>query len=129
MKSFNQRVAVLGAVSTWSNVSSGIPQGSVLRPFLFILFINDMPEVVSCAIKLFADDTKIFTQVTSNADCTNLQGNLNKLQDWTNTWQMAFKPNKCKVLRLGKNHPSFNYKLPGPNNTEVVLETSRAEKD
>ncbi len=113
-----QHIAVLGAVSSRSDVSSGIPQGSVLGPFLFILFINDMPEVVSCAIKLFADDTKIFTQVTPNADCTNLQRNLNKLEDWTNTWQMAFNPYKCKVLRLGKNHP------PPPTHTHTDSTTS-----
>ena len=62
----SQRVVVNGADSSWSQVTSGIPQGSVLGPRLFLLFINDMPDDIMSSIKIFADDTKVYKD-----DCTN----------------------------------------------------------
>ena len=70
----------------WSSVTSGIPQGSVLGPVLFINYINDSPESCDCSTLLFADDTKVFQQVKSTADCEKLQADLNHLQTWADRW-------------------------------------------
>ncbi|XP_019632664.1 PREDICTED: uncharacterized protein LOC109476223 [Branchiostoma belcheri] len=77
-----QRVVVNGSRSSWAPVSSGVPQGSVLGPVLFTLYVNDMPEVVDSTLKLFADDTKLYRSVGESQDCQELQNDLDKLQDW-----------------------------------------------
>ena len=71
-----QKVIVNGAESDWANVDSGIPQGSVLGPILFIIFINDMPGETICPIKLFADDAKLFHTVNTKQDCQQIQQHL-----------------------------------------------------
>ena len=76
-------------MSSWVDVISGVPQGSVLGPTLFVLFINDMPQMVDCCIQLFADDAKIFSQVGGNSE-VDLTDNLNKLEEWAVKWQMKF---------------------------------------
>ena len=109
-------------------VTSGVPQGSVLGPVLFVLYINDLPAHVNCGTKMFADDTKIYRQVSSIEDCKALQKDLQGLESWANTWQMQFHPNKCKVLRIGKNNPEFSYHMQSKDgicNLEVVT----SEKD
>lgn len=106
-----QRVIVNGHASPWTDVTSGIPQGSVLGPILFVVFINDLPDVVSCGIKLFADDSKASKQVKTLEDCQSLQQDLTNLQDWADKWQMRFHPQKCKVLRVGKGHPDAEYTM------------------
>ena len=66
-----------GSQSDWINISSGVPQGSVLGPFLFIVYINDLPDVVSSELYMFADDTKFYHTITSESDCDILQRDLN----------------------------------------------------
>lgn len=80
-----QRVIVNGEESEWKDVSSGIPQCSVLGPILFVLYINDMPEVTSenTVIFLFADDTKAFRGIYHESDCTELQSDMHALQSWS----------------------------------------------
>ncbi len=90
---------------------SGVPQGSVLGPVLFVLYINDLPAHVDSGVKMFADDTKVYRQVSTVEDCEALQKDINELENWSNTWQMRFHPQKCKVLRVGKNHPEFTYQM------------------
>ena len=68
-----QRVVVNGAHSEWGDITSGIPQGSVLVPILFLIFINDLPKVIKCSIKLFADDAKLYQIIKSNQDSVDLQ--------------------------------------------------------
>ena len=74
-----QQVRIGSSYSNWVDVKSGIPQGSVLGPTLFLVYINDLPEVVENTVKLFADDTKIYKVVDSKEDCSNLQEDLHKL--------------------------------------------------
>ncbi len=123
-----QQVAVNSVKSSKVPVTSGVPQGSVLGPVMFLIYINDLPECVNSVVKIFADDTKIFRRVTSIDDCDELQRDLTKLEDWANLWQMEFHPQKCEVLRIGKNHPPYQYKMKNDNNT-CVLENVKSVKD
>ena len=87
----------------------------------FLLFINDLPESVSCNVKLFADDCILYNVISKEEDATKLQHDLDKLTQWQNKWQMSFNPDKCYVLRAthAKNPHVYEYKL---NNT-VLKET------
>jgi len=97
-----QQVAVCEASSDLAVVTSGIPQGSVLGPILFLLFINDLPDTVENKLLLFADDTKIY----STNNLPTLQDDLNRLVHWTQKWLLTFNADKCKHLHLGNNPPS-----------------------
>ena len=77
----SQRVVVNGADSSWSHVTSGIPQGSVLGPLLFLLFINDMPDDIMSSIKIFADDTKAYKDIQTEEDIVTLQNDVYVLCD------------------------------------------------
>ena len=84
-----QRVVLNGQFLDWEDVLSGVPQGSVLGPLLFVIYINDIDDSVVCKILKFADDTKIYSSVGSATDIENLQSDLYKLISWSN-WQMLF---------------------------------------
>ena len=92
-----QHVVINGVKSLAALVLSGIPQGSVLGPLLFICFINDMPEVIQAFIQMFADDTKLYMEVNGPEDQQALQKDLTALEDWANLWQLRFNAQKCKV--------------------------------
>ncbi len=120
-----QQVSVNGEFSEWMPVTSGIPQGSVLGPLLFVVFINDLPESVSSEAYLFADDTKIFNRIKHTSDADQLQDDLDKLADWSNKWLLKFHPQKCHHMRLGKKSNIHNsYNLHG-----YSLESVQEEKD
>ena len=95
-----QKVTVNGAESKIHKVTSGIPQGSVLGPILFVIYKNDMPECVDSTTYLFADDTKIFKEIKSPNDEGKLQNDLDERQQWSDTWLLKFHPNTCKVLTV-----------------------------
>ncbi len=120
-----QAVIVNGERSDWGNVTSGIPQGSVLGPTLFILFINDLPDNIQSQTKMFADDTKLY----GNPITANLQSDLDRLQDWSDKWLLRFHPDKCGVLRIGKENPETSYHMKDENNEEVILRKLEIEKD
>ena len=110
-----QRVVVNGVASTWSHVTSGVPQGSILGPLLFVLFINDLPATTPTDIyvALYADDTKAYNSVKSEDDAQHLQQALSSLDNWSTRNNLKFNESKCKVLSITrKKHPiCFNYKL------------------
>ena len=97
-----QRVSVQCTFSEWMLVLSGIPQGSVLGPLLFVIYINELPKIVKSTIYLFADDTKILRSINSLEDTKILQEDLDKLQEWSNIWLLKFHPNKCKPMTIGR---------------------------
>ncbi len=99
-----QVVKVNGKLSHPTPVISGNPQGSVLGPLLFVIYINDLPDVVKSDILLFADDTKIFHQVSSKTDALLLQDDISALERWSDKWLLKFNTDKCHVLTLGKFH-------------------------
>ena len=109
LKSRRQRVVSNSYKSEWTNVLSGVPQGSVLGPLLFVLFINDLPSVVNSYIKIFADDTKIFAGIKDENDTLSLQDDLYNLHNWSNKWQLNFNIGKCKLLHIGKKNPEEIY--------------------
>ena len=111
-----QRVVLNGSCSKWTDVTSGVPQGSVLGPLLFIIFINDIDaaiDTVNCALLKFADDTKGVRAVNSEADAMKLQADLDNIFCWSTDWQMLFNLEKCHILHLGNNNPNHEYNING----------------
>ena len=121
-----QRVRIDDKFSEWMKVKSGIPQGSVLGPILFVVFINDMPNVVESMCQLFADDAKLFRKVNlrENINTSKLQTDVDSLSTWSTKWQLPFNTGKCKVLHLGNTNPNQRYKMNGQK-----LEPIKEEKD
>jgi hypothetical protein len=98
----SQEVTVNGSISSSSPVISGIPQGTVLGPVLFVMYINDLLDNVSSGGLMFADDTKIYRQITTRDDALQLQDDITKLEEWSRLWQIHFNHDKCHVLTMGK---------------------------
>ena len=94
----SQMVVIEGEESRSVPVSSGVPQGSVLGPILFLVFINDLPEKLSSQVRLFADDTAVYLTIGGLDDATVLQNDLDKLSLWESQWDMEFNPSKCQVV-------------------------------
>lgn len=117
----SQKVVLEGECSSEVPVTSGVPQGSVLGPLLFLLYINDLPTSISSQVRLFADDTAVYLALNNLQDCYTLQDDLDKLVHWEKMWDMEFNPNKCVVLNISKKKQKicFNYRLHGQT-LEVV---------
>ena len=111
-------------VQSWKSVLSGVPQGSVLGPILFSVYINDLEEGVTGKILKFADDTKLFRKVKEIGDKPNLQDDIDKLVKWSEKWQMLFNFGKCKCLHTGSGNKGMNYEMGG-----TILSKSVKEKD
>ena len=110
-----QRVVMDGATSQWTPATSGVPQGSILGPMLFVIFINDAPDVINnkAIPPLFADDTKLYKNITSVNDCNQLQETLTHLDTWSQDNNITFNGSKCKVLSVTRKKApiSFPYHL------------------
>jgi hypothetical protein len=124
-----QFVSINGHSSEKIEVTSGVPQGSVLGPTLFVYFINDMPGQVDCKTKIFADDTKAYSAVDDTEKSKqNIQNSIDQLVSWTDKWLLQFNGQKCKILHFGKNNPQHQYFIKD-GDTKRILESSTAEKD
>ena len=119
-----QRVVVDGEVSNWKSVLSGVPQGSVLGPILFLIYINDLDDSITSNVLKFADDTKLFRKVNTDGDKQHLQNDLDRLVKWSEKWQMLFNFRKCKCLHTGHRNLNVNYRM-----GDTVLGTTVKEKD
>ena len=109
-----QSVKVNNTISPSASVMSGVPQGTVLGPILFLLYSADLPAAVShCKISMYADDTKIYKEITNIQDCLLLQQDLDSITNWAETWQMSLNPDKTKMLNVGKSKVSYTYTLNG----------------
>lgn len=117
------RVCVDGVLSERVAVTSGVPQGSVLGPILFLIYVNDLPPLMMCKVVMFADDIKLWTRIKSVDDCLVLQRDLDTLHDWSISNKLPFNFTKCKMLQVGKKF-DFTYHL---GLQELVW--SSAEKD
>ena len=121
------RVVLNGKQSDWCAVPCSVPQGSVLGPILFIIYINDIDGCIEDIIALllkFADDTKVIKRISTVADNLALQDVINNLMAWAKKWQMSFNVGKCKILHLGNNNPQFVYNMEG-----VTLNVTSNQKD
>ena len=119
-----QRVRINNTFSDWCNVKSGVPQGSVLGPILFIMYINDLPDVIKSSCKIFADDTKLIQAIRDMGSIEQLQKDLNAIHNWSKTWKLEFNSSKCKVLHIGKKNPMTTYCI-----DDKELTTVQEEKD
>ena len=95
-----QRVMVDGQMSDHCDVTSGVPQGTVMGPIMFLIFINDLPSVVNSPCKLFADDLVIYRQINNQEDQITLQRDMDRLADWESKWGMQFHPDKCEHIMI-----------------------------
>ena len=116
-----QRVVINGSQSSWLPVISGVPQGTVLGPLLFLLYINDITTNIQSEIRLFADDCILYRTIQSDADVVTLQDDINTMLAWSHTWQMSFNAAKCHILSICRQHkkPLLQYKL-GPDQLSNV---------
>ena len=119
-----QQVLVEAERSDWCTVVSGVPQGSVLGPLLFILYINDLPNSLKTTVKIFADDSKLYGKADTVEDREQIQNDLNEVQQWSARWQLGFNVEKCKVLHVGHRNPGSDYTLFGKK-----LDVIEEEKD
>jgi len=95
-----QSVVYNGSISTPVNVTSGVPQGTVLGPLLFLVYINDLPDYIVSSGSLFADDCLLYRKIYNKADLKVLQQDLQYLQKWADKWLMTFNVNKRETLQI-----------------------------
>ena len=116
-----QSVVVDGAQSHYLPVLLGIPQGSVIGPTFFSIYINDLPDYVNSAVHLFADNTIMYLTVHNEDHCDQLQADIDQLQLWEKHWSMELNPEKCELLRITRKRTTIEqqYTLHGKVLKEV----------
>ncbi len=104
LKGRKMRTILRGKYSSWKEVTSGVPQGSVLAPIMFLVFINDINDNIGSEgyMNMFADDAKMQRKIITENSCWELQNDLAKLYKWSQKWQMEFNGDKCHVIKFGK---------------------------
>jgi ribonucleases P/MRP protein subunit RPP40 len=92
-------------------VTSSVPQGSVLGPLLFTIFIKDLPDKIKNECRLYADDSKLIGVIEKEEDAIEIQKDIDSMQNWAKTWQMSFNYDKCKVMHFGKKNREQTYTM------------------
>ena len=124
-----QQVSVNNHLSSWTKVISGVPQGSVLGPLLFIVYVNELPDFISNKMKMYADDTKLYGPATKQDEVESMQKDINTLTDWSKDWLLKFNIDKCKIMHCGiQNHHAIYYMKQPNGETKQLIETE-VEKD
>ena len=96
-----QRVVINGTFSDWAIVTSGVPQGTVLGPLLFLIYVNDLASVVKhSTVKMFADDVLLYAPANTLKECSSLQNDLTAISSWASRWQLKLNPTKCEALMI-----------------------------
>ena len=113
LRNRKQRVVINGRKSKWKDVTSGVPQGSVLGPLLFLIYINDIDLGITSRLSKFADDTKIGRKISSLEDVVAFQRDIDRLVAWGEKWQMEFNIDKCKQMHIGRHNLEFGYEMDG----------------
>ena len=99
LKGRRQRVVLPGVSSNWSSINAGVPQGSILGPLLFLIYINDIVENINSSIRVFADDTSLYIIVDDPIDTAiTLNSDLSKIHRWATDWLVSFNPSKSESL-------------------------------
>ena len=124
LKNRVQRVQIRGEKSDWLNVFSGVPQGSVIGPILFLIYINDIQEGIESKISIFADDTKLRHRVGNEEEVSVLKRDLKRLEGWSDRNGMHFNVEKCSVMHCGFQNKKNNYEIYGN-----ILRKTICEKD
>ena len=113
-----QRVVSNGQYSSWTSIEAGVPQGSILGPLMFFIYINNLSDDLTTNVKLFADDTSLFSIVHNmNTSATNLNNDLNKIKNWAIQWKMNFNPDPSKQAQ----EVIFSRKLQKTNHNQVYF--------
>jgi hypothetical protein len=106
-----QSVVLKGKSSQMCTVTSGVPQGSVLGPTLFLCYINDLPTSLTCKVSLYADDTLLYQTVDDPEDAARFQKNIEAVYHWSEKWRMPFNDKKCHAINFGNANPKLTYML------------------
>ena len=104
-----QKVLVGGQTSDSTAVLSGVLQGTVLGPLLFLCYINDLPRSIKSTVRMYANDTLVYNVINGINDCIQLQNDLLLLEKWAKVWQMQFNPSKCEFLAVTNKKSSLNF--------------------
>ena len=96
------RTTIKDTNSSWWEVTSGVPQGSVLAPIMFQIYVNDMTRELTSYVNLFADDAKLMRIIKDENDCKELQNDIDRIQAWSRRWKLEFNAKKCHVVKFGK---------------------------
>lgn len=108
---FRQQFTVINnSPSSLSPVTSGVPQGCVLGPLLFLIYINDLPSNVSSCMRIFADDCIIYRPIYSPDDQLALQNDLHQINDWCKKWLMSLNKEKCRLISFTRKQNIYNYR-------------------
>ena len=124
----SQLVKINGASSEPVNVTSGIPQGSVLGTILFLIYINDLPDTIAAIIKLFADDAKVYRSISTVENVNEVQNSVNQSKSWADIWEMLFNLKKCKHLHIGARQQPATYTM-NSGQEQYEIEKVSSEKD
>ncbi len=122
-----QNVVLDGIASDPADVISGVPQGSVLGPVLFLLYINDLPDNIASSVRLFADDCVLYKNIHTDSDCQALQHDIDKLAEWEETWLMKFNAAKCHTLRVTNHLPNIRLMYDYTLHSRVLESVSTAK--
>ena len=114
-----QHVVLNGTKSAAKHVSSGVPQGSVLGPILFLIYINDLPDSITSSVSLFADDTFLFQVVNYHIEAKTFQTNIDALWKWSATWGMEFNITKCHIMGFNAKETLPQYTLGGKKLNQI----------